>query len=66
MKLVVIKQHFDIKPGTVLTYLEHSLPETNMYGCMYFVAQHPAGYKVTIPNSKVLLEENSPFETINS
>lgn len=53
-KYVVIEQHFDILPGTVLTYISHSLPETNLYGCMVFVAQHPAGHKVTIPNSKVL------------
>jgi hypothetical protein len=53
-KFVVIEQHYDITPGTVLTYISHTLPETNAHGCMHIIAEHPAGFKVSIPNSKVM------------
>lgn len=66
MKFVVVKQHFDIMPGTVLTYLKPSECDTGLYGEPYILAKHPKGFLTTIPNSKVLPEENSPFETINS
>lgn len=66
MNLVVIKQHFDVKPGTVLTDLGPSECDTNLYGEPYSLTQHPAGFLFVIPNSKVLPEEFSPFETNNS
>lgn len=66
MKLVVTKQHFDVKPGTVLTYLNPSDCDTNLYGEPYVLTKHPVGFLFVIPNSKVLPEENSPYDTINS
>jgi hypothetical protein len=58
-KFVVMEQHYDIVPGTVLTYIDHSLPETNIYGCMHIIAEHPDGFKVSIPASKVIKQENT-------
>ena len=66
MKLVVVKQHFDIMPGTVIEDLGPCQADTNLFGEPYLTAQHPKGFKLTIPYSKVLQEDQSPFETINS
>lgn len=66
---VVTFRHYLTKPGTVLTYVEPSPPETNIFGEPYMVARHPQGYLMTIPHSKVVKRGDptySPYDTINS
>lgn len=66
MKFVVEKQHYDLKPGTVLEYLKESECDTGLHGVPYMVARAPKGFLVTVPYSKVNTEVFSPFETVNS
>lgn len=71
MKFVVEKQHYDLAPGTVVSYVKESVADSNMYGMPYMVAKNPKGELVVLPYYKLKPTEGNtevfnPFDTVNS
>lgn len=60
MEYVVEKQHYDLVPGTVVSYVKESVADSNLHGVPYMVAKNPKGELVVLPYYKL-----KPLDPVN-